>query len=108
MANYPSLTQTLESDEAFVDDLSIDRAVNGAAKGRAFFTAKKREFTVRHILTTAERATLDSFYDSNRTLTVAFTWSGNGSQYDVLFERPPQYKPFGGGLWAAEVRLIQK
>jgi hypothetical protein len=108
MANYPSLTQTAESGEDWIDDNAIDRSVNGTAKGRIFFTTKKRGFSIRHVLTAAEKSTLASFYDTNRALYVTLTWAGDGAQYDCLFERPPQFRYLGAGLWDAEVRLLQK
>ena len=41
MAAYPSLGQTTQSREAWIDDVQIERASNGAARGRALFAGNR-------------------------------------------------------------------
>lgn len=110
MASYPSFHQRLEgSVKETLDDLVLDRAMNGALKARAYYSAVKFRFTVRHILTTAELATLQTFYNTNRLLTVTFTWERDSVAYTCLFEGPLKevtyHRP---DLIEVEVRLSQQ
>lgn len=109
MASYPSFPQLLGSVETPRDDLTVDRAVNGTAKARAFYTARKRQFQVRHLLTKAERDTLLAFYDANRLVSCLFTWTGDTTPtvYTCLFERPPELRHASPSIIEAIVRLVQ-
>lgn len=108
MAAYPSFTQLLGSTEEGVDDVTLDRAVDGSVKARGFYTARKRRFKLRHFLTSSERATLQTFYDTNRLLTVTLTWVPDGQTYTCLFQGPPSwdFSP-GGGNATVDVTLVQ-
>jgi hypothetical protein len=114
MATYSSsYLQLLGSTEESVDDLTIDRAVSGAAKARAFYTARKRKFRLKHVLNATDLNALLSFYDTNRTNANTFTWVRDGSSYTVLFDGPPQYetlKPGGTtvGLFSVTVNFVQQ
>lgn len=109
MAAYPSFSQLLASNEEGVDDLTLDRAVNGSVKARAFYTSRKRRFNLRHYLSSSERATLQTFYDTNRLLTVTLTWVADGQAYTCLFAGPPRwdFSP-GGGNSIVDVMLVQQ
>jgi hypothetical protein len=114
MATYPSTyLQLKDSTEEGVDGLQLDRAVNGSVKARAFFTARKRKWRLKHVLNATDLNALLSFYDTNRTAANTFTWVRDGASYTVLFEGPPQYetlKPGGTtvGLFAVTVNLVQQ
>lgn len=108
MANYPSFLQTRVSDEQILDDIVIDRAVNGGVKARAFYTARKKVFRIRHkCLLAADRATLDAFYEANRLITFTFTWAADDVAYTCLFSGPIKYTRAGGGRWEADVNMVQ-
>lgn len=96
MANYPSLTQLVESEAVVVDDLVFDRAVSGRGRARVFFTEKKWRFVVKHRVKVADLTTLMTFYDTNRALVFQLTWLGPGpiqnTTFDCLFEAPPEVK----------------
>src|SRR6266498_1628448 len=82
MASYPSFPQWIGSKLDWVDDLVVDRAVGGGIRGRAFFNAKKPAFTIKHRLNSTDRATLRTFYDTNRTVGgISLTWAGDGIAY---------------------------
>jgi hypothetical protein len=114
VATYPSTyLQLVGSSEEGVDDIKIDRATNGAVKARAFFTARKRRFRLKHALNATDLNALLTFYDTYRTTANTFTWVRDGTSYTVLFEEPPQYetlKPGGTtvGLFAVTVKLVQQ
>ena len=108
MAAYPSLAQLVGSTEEWVDDVEVDRAVGGSTKARSFFPAKKRRFTIKHVLTAADRSTLQTFYNTNRALAVTLTWTGDSQAYTCLFEQAPRLDYIGGGLAKVEVRLVEQ
>lgn len=104
MANYPSITLAQESNEELLDDVATDRAVDGSAKVRAFYTAAKRRFQVRHrMISASDKSTLLTFYGSNRATTITFSWGG--TNYTCVFASPPRFSPAGGALWNADLTL---
>lgn len=108
MASYPSFKQSMSSDEQTLDDIEIDRAVNGTPKLRAYYTARKKIFKIRHnYLLASEKTTLDSFYEANRLITFTFTWNADGVVYTCLFAGPIKYSPAPAGRWEAEVNMVQ-
>lgn len=110
MNTYPTFTYVpvQSSEEIIKDDLQIDRASNGAAKGRAFYTAPKLAFSVVHQgLTAEEKETLKTFYTDNRALPITFVWAGNGVTYTCIFAGPPKLTIESGVRWSATVMLEQ-
>jgi hypothetical protein len=114
VATYPSTyLQLIGSTEESVDDIQIDRAANGTTKVRAFYTARKRKWTLKHVLTATDLNALLSFYDTNRTSANTFTWTRDATSYTVLFAEPPQYETLKPGattvgLFSVTVRLVQQ
>lgn len=106
MAAYPSFAQTMSSTESYEDNILLDRASNGALYGRAMWTGAKRKFQIEHDLTSADAATMRTFYATNRALPVSFTWAGDAGTYTCLFEAPPSYTPLGLG-WHVRVQLVE-
>lgn len=111
MAAYPALTEgpSYESKEETLDDLEIDRATNGAPRGRALYTAAKKKFTVVHErCSNADKATMTSFYGTNRLLTITFVWAADGLTYNCIFGKPcPQYDPMVGARWKITTTLLE-
>ncbi len=110
MAVFPTFTYkaSLESDETLRDDLAVDRASNGAVRVRAFYSAPRRSFVLRlGVLTAAEKATLETFYNTNRTATFSFVWDADGVSYTCVFAQAPKFKRLVGARWSAEVNLEQ-
>lgn len=106
MAAYPRLLTLRESTEERDAGIVPARATNGALKLRMLYPADKRTFEVRHLLTTAERATLEAFYAAEKLADVAYTWPADGATYTVRFVAPPQYRRVGD-RHEATVRLME-
>lgn len=107
-ATYPTLNgQLAESTETWLDDLKIDRAVDGTAKARAFFTGKKRAFMIKHELSYTDRDTLEAFYDANRTTPFYFTWDGDAVQRVCLFDGAPRLV-FKNAKFYADVAIVEQ
>lgn len=79
---YPSLPLHPDSKRIVRDGRAEDLSVNGATRVRRFYTADKFDFELRHVaLTSAQVATLQSFYDSNMAATFDFVWPVDGATY---------------------------
>lgn len=106
MANYPAFFTIDDSTATPENGMEPERASNGALRLRRLWTADKRSFEIGHVLTPAEKTTLDSFYATNRDLDVTYRWPGDGSSYTVRFVAPPRYTP-RGGRFEVRVRLME-
>lgn len=108
--SYPT-SLPIAASSAQVDyqtDRQIDRATNGAAKGRVFYAAAKREFAFTHPgLSAGEVATFAAFYDANIDAAFDFYWPGDGVTYTCLFAREPSLKMLGSGLSEVSVQLAE-
>ena len=107
MAAYPSLGQTSQSRESWADDVQIERASNGTARGRALFAGRKLELQIAHVVERSDVATLLSFYDTNRLLPVDVTWAGDGVTRAMLFAGAPGVQTEGGTLWRVTCRMVE-
>lgn len=110
MASYPSsIPQDPDSEEIVRDPLLVSYARSGAVKARRLQPAKKRSFIVVHkFLTASEKSTLQSFFDSNRSVTLTFAWNdAPGTTYTVIFADPNglSWKRSRPLLWDTVVRL---
>ena len=85
MANYPSISFTLASDESIKDGIVVDRAMSGAGKGRNLWTGKKRAYTLKHSgLSATDKGTLETFYDANRAASISLTWVDGTTRTVIL------------------------
>ena len=106
MATYPALLTLRDSTEERDGGVIPARATNGALRVRVMYPADKRAFEVRHLLTTAERSTLETFYGAEKLADVSYTWPADRVTYTVRFVAPPQYRRVGD-RWEATVRLLE-
>lgn len=107
MAAYLNLGQTSQSRESWIDDVQIERASNGSARGRALFAGRKLELQISHVVERSDVATLLAFYDTNRLLPVDVTWVGDGVTRAMLFGSPPDVQPEGGAVWRVTSKLVE-
>jgi hypothetical protein len=102
MPTYPSLPTHPDGHPVPRDGRKEDFAVSGAPHIRNFQSADKFAFQLRHErLTTAQLATLQAFYNANRSGTFDYVWPADGTTYTGV--------KFGeGGLekrWRSEGRF---
>lgn len=113
MANYPAtLPQERDGADVLARDpllLSLSRA--GGARGRRLQPAKKMAFTIVHkSLTDAEKATLETFFDANRSVSFVFAWNdAPGTTYTVIFADPDglQFQRAKGSGWNVAVPVAE-
>jgi len=107
MAAYPMLGQTTQSRETIEDNVFIDRASNGTARGRVLWTAPKYTLQLQHIVARADVDTLLAFYAANRALEVTVVWDGNGQTYTMMFDGAPKPEHIGGLEWRVTTKLVE-
>ena len=107
MASYPDLMTDYGVDADPIDMISIDRAEDGSARGRAYGD-DKASFTVTHPrLNSTDKSTLDTFYSTNRLLEFTYTSKHDGASYTCIFRRAPKYERHPGSYWTATVEIEQ-
>lgn len=104
--SYPSLPILRSSSAERQGGFEPVRATNGVLKVRRLFAAEKTTFRVEHLLTDAQRTTLENAYVANRTANLTFAWPVDGQSYTVRFAEAPQYRK-DGPWWFASVVLMQ-
>lgn len=82
---YPSFAQLEGTAHRFADDRSVVRDTGGAARVAAFYDSPRKTFSVQHRLSSADFATLESFYESNRLTSFSFVYSLDGVTYTCVF-----------------------
>lgn len=82
---YPSYAQLVGSQFRTLTDRKVVRDSGGGARVSSYYDAIKHAFTVRHRLNTSDLSTLMTFFASNQTASFAFTWSGDATEYTVVF-----------------------
>lgn len=108
MATYPSYTQHVTCRAIEIGGVELDRAGNGAVRGRSFWTVTTYEFDIIHpVLLLAERDALRALYLANRLLNVDFYSDETRATHSCLFDGPPQFKPLGASQFRAVVKLVE-
>lgn len=107
---YPDYPQQLSSDMQWIDDRRFERSAAGTGRGRSFYTAKKRRFVVRHVLTDAQLADYETFYDTNRDEELLFSWCRDPDAtppWLVAYETVPQISTDENGHVTVQVVLAE-
>jgi hypothetical protein len=106
MAQFPVFMFDSESTEEWIDDLQLDRATNGAARGRALYAARKLRIRAAYkALTTAQRAQIEAHYDAHRGADFAFVW--RGTTYTVAYPKDAIRFAQVGSFWNFYVTVEQ-
>lgn len=108
MANYPDFGQLVGSEATPQSGIRVDRASNGDVRSQILYTADRKIFKVVHRLDSTDKATLDSFYSTNKALEITFTWKADGLNYNCIFMDAPKYTPISGGYFDVTVMLAEK
>jgi len=107
-ATLPALLQISGLSETPPNNVIRTKMEIGPAKMRRRSTSGPRPISGEQILTTAQVATLDTFYVG--TLidgTTAFDWTHprTGAAVEMRFVSPPTYAPAGGDYWRVMLKL---
>jgi hypothetical protein len=105
---YPTLPINAPGKQGRETDRQIDRATNGAARARVFYSTPKRTFDIEHAYLTAEqKATFDAFYNANLSASFAFVWPGDGVTYTCIFASDPTDTAHSGNYTSISVTLTE-
>jgi hypothetical protein len=107
MASYPKFPILDTSNVTRVDGYIPVRATNGMLRVRKTMTSEKREFTIDHFLGKTDKETLESFFQTNKTLDVTLSWPGEASTFTVRFVAAPEYVATQNYLYKVRVRVAQ-
>lgn len=103
---YPTLPIEQSSRFAVESGTRIDRASNGAARGRRMYSAEKRAFVLRHpYLDATQAAALLAFYAANKD--AEFDLVLLGTTYTCIFADAPQPAYHSGGYTSYTVELAE-
>lgn len=106
MADYPSFGQDISSTETLLDDIQVDRASNGLVRLRGFYDTPSKEYSVVHTLTTTDKNTIETFYNTNRNISFGFTWVLDNSTHTCMFSAAPTLAIIGTGFWTVTNKLV--
>lgn len=106
MAAYPAIGVDYGSSERTIDPLRTARALDNTLKASRVATGPKAAFMVVHDnLSNADKITLRTFYNTNRGVTLTFTWPADGATYTVVLGDGIEWLPLKGGKWRVRVPL---
>lgn len=106
MATYPTLPTRRGSDPQPINGIEIDRAEDGAARGRSFHSADRVRFSIEHPwLSSTQKAALAAFYTTNRLLAFDYVSISSGATHSCLFSKPVAYEFHRSGFWSAKVEM---
>lgn len=77
----------------------------GPAKVRRRFTAAVTNAQLGMILTTAQVATLEAFYETNAALAFDFTHPRTGATVEARFTQPPRVSDLNGQHYTVQVNI---
>jgi hypothetical protein len=78
---YPTLPLHRDSKRIVRDGREEQLAVGGQTYVRRFYSTDKFDFELHHVLTSAQMATLQAFYDATPSGTFDFTWPVDNVTY---------------------------
>jgi hypothetical protein len=105
---YPSFPQKIGSKATTQSGIRIDTASNGNPLAQILYSSDRKTFYINHTLDSTDKATLDTFYATNKALEFTFTWAGDGQDYNCIFMDAPQFVPRGASRYEVSVMMIQK
>lgn len=107
MATYPTLPTRSGSDPKPATKIDIDRAEDGTARARSYGSDKVEIPLTHPFLTASEKATLASFYSTNRLIEFDYVSISDGSTYTCLFDGPITWQRDSRDRHTATVKLVE-
>jgi hypothetical protein len=108
VSDYPRLPTLRESEAEVLSGHEPVRATNGALHMRRMFSGEKRNFSLAHVLTPAQRADLEAHYAAHKDASFSFTWAEDGQAYTVSYGAAPQFGKAGVSFSRARVQLMER
>lgn len=106
MDNYPSVQQTFGTEISPIFGGTVDLASDGSVRSVADFVKQPVEISVEHaIIETADKDSIEAFYENHRNIDFIFTYDGDGSQYVARFTGRPVVKWLAPNVWSVTAKL---
>ena len=100
--------QDISSVESIQDSILVDYATNGKLRQRGFYNTPPKSYSIVHTLNSADKATLITFYLTNRFLTFNFYYKPDASTHtSCMFTAPPTIAAIGGDFWTVTTYLSE-
>lgn len=107
MASYPVLLQDAKSRRKPVNSIKVDLAGDGTPRGRVMHSKTVYNFTVTHpLISTIDRDSIQTFYDTNKDLEFTFVWDADGLSYTLMFLGEPDPTWVAAGYWNVTMNAI--
>jgi len=111
MALYPLGPLGIATQIGILDDMQVDRSIDGTPRFRGFYTAARREYVIDHqSLTPAEAATFWSWYGTYRggvAFQIAPDANDQAALVNVMISGPPRVRYLGKGLIGASLPVTE-
>ena len=106
---YPVLPTSYNHKQQLDIGRELERATNGALRGRQLFTAVKSVFSITHpMLDATDLATFKAHYASNLALSFTYVNVVDGVSYTCVYGTPePSYSPEPGGRVTVSATLME-
>jgi len=105
---YPTFSQRKDSERETITQIYASVGPNNQLYTNVYQRGNvRRRFVLRHVLDSAQRSTLRTFYQSNRGAPFFFrlTDSNDDGQYQAVFVGRPSERKLSSGYWLFEVEL---
>lgn len=110
MASWPSISTPAKVNEAIVKVAHRSSSEAGYVHTRAKWTSNKRTFSLAwNVMTSANKATLETFFDTNQGTTFSWTHPDTDASHTCLFSDDSiQFKSISNGLWSVTVSIEEQ
>lgn len=107
MADFPTLPHLVSSQRTPEAGIVVDYTEGGGVKARRLYTNPRFSFRlVLAPLTSGERDTLLSHYDTHKDLAFLYTWPEAATSYTCIYQSYPAVRQAeAGAYYVAEVGL---
>lgn len=106
MATYPDIDQSFDSSVRQDGGVSLDEADDGSLRGRSAYAENMYDLEIIHPwISTTDKNTLLTFYDTNKTAVNTFTLDADGNDYSVVFVQPPAWKKHSATHWTVTMYM---
>ena len=106
MADYATLNlpQSPRTSIKGNSGLKLDSDTAGNLRGRSLYSSAQYSIEVEHhLIDDTQKASLESFYNTNSGIVNSFTYDGDSTVYNVIFLSVPTFVWIAPNVWTARV-----
>jgi len=106
---FPSISTPYRVSDRLIKPILVAETESGVTLTRALGSASKREFKLTWpVMTSANKATLETYYNTNAGGSDTWTHPDTATSYTVAFvEDSLSFESVGGKYWTCTLRLKQ-